>query len=244
MTKTRRARTTSNSVPAISGPRWAHWLGKFLARVVWNSNAAGTARVPIAGPAILVSNHTSVLDGPLLMGASPRPTHFLVKKEMFSGPIGWLLKQANQIPIDRNNGRTALHAALAVLKRGGVVGIFPEGVRGSGSVSQARAGAAWLAVQSNATIIPVAALGTRRTGESVGKIPTPRRKIAFVFGHSIKMPDVGRLNRRDQVRETTQAIQRELSAHVARSVIATGLHLPKDEPLATAAEVGEGSSRE
>lgn len=163
---------------------------------------------------------------------------------MFSGPIGWLLKQADQIPIDRNNGRTALHAALAVLKRGGVVGIFPEGVRGSGDVSQARAGAAWLAVQSKATIIPVAALGTRHTGESVGKIPTPRRKIAFVFGHPIKTPDVGSLNRRDQVREVTHAIQRELSAHVARSVVATGLKLPEDQPLAAATEAGEDSSRE
>lgn len=244
MTSPRTQSPSTSIAPATSGPRWARWVGKFLARIVWNSNTAGSTRVPTKGPVILVSNHTSVLDGPLLMGASPRPTHFLVKEEMFSGPIGWILKQAGQIPIDRNSGRTALQSALQVLKRGGVVGIFPEGVRGSGSVSQARAGAAWLAVQSNAAIIPVAALGTRRTGESVSKIPTPRRKVAFVFGHPIKTPDLGNLKRREQVRVTTRAIQRELSAHVARSVIATGLQLPEDQPLATATEAGEDSNRE
>ena len=47
--------------------------------------------MPADGPVLLAANHTGILDGPLLHGVAPRPSHVLVKEEMFWGPIGWLL---------------------------------------------------------------------------------------------------------------------------------------------------------
>ncbi|HLS03373.1 MAG TPA: lysophospholipid acyltransferase family protein [Actinomycetales bacterium] len=202
-----------------------------MARVIWDTNVAGRVRVPRRGPIVLVANHIGVLDGPLLLGVFPRPVHFLVKEEMFSGPIGWLLKKAGQISVDRSGGRAALAAGLGVLKRGGVVGVFPEGVRGTGTVAAARAGAAWLAVQGNATVIPVAILGTRRTGESVGHVPRVRRRFAMIIGHPIAMPAAVGTSKREAVALASVAVQNGLARHVARAVEATGYQLPQDEPV-------------
>uniref|UniRef100_UPI002027CC96 lysophospholipid acyltransferase family protein n=1 Tax=Actinotalea sp. C106 TaxID=2908644 RepID=UPI002027CC96 len=126
--------------PGPGGPRWSRWVGRFLARVVWSTTVVGADRVPRQGPVILAANHIGVIDGPLVHGCAPRGTHVLVKHEMFRGPVGAVLSAAGQIPVDRRNGRPALAAALAVLRRGGAVGIFPEGVRGRGDASSARAG--------------------------------------------------------------------------------------------------------
>lgn len=217
------------SAPSTFGPRWARWIGRFMARIIWDTNVAGKDRVPASGPVIIVANHIGVLDGPLLIGVTPRPAHFLIKSEMFRGPLGWILSKAGQISVDRSSGRAALQSALAVLKRGGVIGVFPEGVRGTGLVSQARAGAAWLAVQGDATVIPVAILGTRRTGESVNHVGVPRRKFAMVFGPALDLPDARGKSRREAVALTTEAIQEGLSEHVGRSVQATGIALPRDD---------------
>lgn len=232
------------AAPSEFGPRWARWIGRFLARIIWDTNVAGKNRMPTDGPVVLVANHIGVLDGPLLLGVSPRPVHFLVKEEMFWGPIGWVLKKAGQISVDRGSGLSALQAGLGVLKRGGVVGVFPEGVRGRGTVAQARAGAAWLAIQGKATVVPVAILGTRRTGESVGHVPRPRRKLAMIIGHPVEMPATEDRSRREAVALATVAIQNGLADLVSRAVTATRIALPEDEPLSQRAKLREDSRSE
>ncbi len=124
----------------------------------------GAERVPASGPVLLAANHLGVLDGPLMHAAAPRPSHLLVKEEMFRGILGFVLRTAGQLPVDRESGRSGLESARAVLKRGGVVGIFPEGNRGRGDAANVRAGVGWLAVHADAPVVPVALLGTRRTG--------------------------------------------------------------------------------
>src|SRR5690606_19743029 len=133
---------------------WSRHVGRFLAHVVWRTEVLDAHHVPASGPVVVAANHIALLDGPLVHGVVPRPSHILVKREMFRGPVGWVLHAAGQIPVDRSNGRPALAAALAVLRRGDVVGIFPEGMRGRGDASGSRAGVAWLAVNSGAPVVP------------------------------------------------------------------------------------------
>ncbi|MBE9928145.1 1-acyl-sn-glycerol-3-phosphate acyltransferase, partial [Cellulosimicrobium cellulans] len=107
---------TGDGVPSPAGPAWSRWVGRFLARVVWATEVVGAEHVPAHGPVVLAANHTGVVDGPLVLGVAPRPLHVLVKEEMFSGPVGWVLRAAGQIPVDRTGGRPALAAGLGVLR--------------------------------------------------------------------------------------------------------------------------------
>jgi 1-acyl-sn-glycerol-3-phosphate acyltransferase len=218
-------------LPSPLGPRWSRWLGRFLARVVWNTSVVGREHVPADGPVLLAANHTGVIDGPILMGVAPRPTHVLVKEEMFVGPLGWLLRSAGQIPVDRDGGRSALSTSLGVLRRGGVIGIFPEGNRGKGDATSARAGIAWLALNGHAPVVPVAVLGTRRTGESVNHVPWLRRRMVIEFGAPIVVERSAGETGREALLTANDAIRTALADLVTSASTRSGLSLPTDDPL-------------
>jgi len=219
----------STAGPSPRGPRWSRWIGRFLARVVWNTDVVGAGNVPSDGPVLLAANHTGIIDGPILHGVAPRPSHVLVKEEMFWGPVGTVLRAAGQIPVDREGGRTALTSALAVLKRGGLVGVFPEGNRGRGDATSARAGIAWLALNGHAPVVPVAVLGTRRTGESVNHVPGLRRRLAIEFGEPIVIERAPGTSGKAALVEANEAIRVALAELVDSAVARTGLALPADD---------------
>lgn len=141
-------------------------LVAFLARFLVTS--LGRVRVenvmddmPPQGPLIIVANHISIMDPPLvggwlapLLGRRPR---FLAKASLFVGPLGAFLRSQGVIPV-KAGGRdvAAYRAAKAVLADGGVVVIFPEGTRSlDGLLQEARPGVALLAARSGVPILPV-----------------------------------------------------------------------------------------
>lgn len=207
------------------GPKWSRRVGWVLARVVWNTKVIGAEHVPRTGRVLLASNHTGIIDGPLLHGAIPRSSHIIIKEEMFSGVIGFLMRWAGQIPVDRKNGRAALQTAVALLKEDRLVGVFPEGTRGRGDVKSTKAGIAWLAVRSGAPVVPVAVLNTRPVGKKRGYIPGPRAKLYVVYGEpfAATSPDAG--VGRAAVAEAMGVIQDRMSAHVRSAAERTGIEL-------------------
>ena len=217
-------------VPGRLGPGWGRWLGRFVARVIWDTRIIGADRVPRTGPVVIAANHVGFADGPLMIGTCPRGTHILVKVELFRSPIGFIFRASGQIPVDRRNGRPALVSALAVLRRGGVVGIFPEGNRGRGDASNTRAGTAWLAVRSGAPVVPVAMLGTRRTGESVHRIPGFRRRLLVEFGEPVTLDGLDGVPQRDAVGKAQEILRTALAEHVVAVAARTGFDLPTDGP--------------
>ncbi|MBB2921665.1 1-acyl-sn-glycerol-3-phosphate acyltransferase [Cellulomonas cellasea] len=225
-------RPAADAAAVAPGHARGQWVGRLLAHGVWDTRVTGTGNLPADGPVLLAANHLGVLDGPVLFGVTPRPVNLLVKHEMFRGPVGALLRWCRQIPVDRANGRPALTAALAVLTDGGVVGVFPEGNRGRGDVTSARAGIAWLAVNSGATVLPVAVLGTRRTGESVRHLPAPRRRLAVEFGAPLDLAAAPGASRREALAAAQEAIRTGLASHVTAAAARTGLTLPTDDPEA------------
>lgn len=224
------SRAAGPRVPSPAGPAWSRWLGRAFSHVLWATEVVGAQNVPRTGPVLLAANHTGLIDGPVLAGASPRPAHIMVKEEMFTGPVGLVLRAAGQIPVDRDGGRTALTLAQAVLRRGGVVGIFPEGNRGRGDAASARAGIAWLALNAPAPVVPVAVLGTRRTGESVGQVPRLRRRLVVEFGPPVVVERAPGTSGRAALVEANEAVRVALSDVVARAVARSGLELPTDDP--------------
>lgn len=227
--------------PGPVGAARGRRIGQVLFHSLYRCRILGSEHVAAAGPVVLASNHTGVLDGPLVFGLAPRPAHFLVKAELFHGPVGWVLDRCGQIPIDRSRAdRRALQQALAVLGRGGVVGVFPEGSRGLGDVAAVHAGVTWLALSSGAPVVPIACLGTRRPGAGVGRPPAPRQRVAVVFGEPVRLAAESGLPRREVHRQQTERLRRLLAAHVVESSRRTGIPLMSAGP-ATGPHLEEAS---
>lgn len=232
----RGARAADRVVPAEQAARRARPVGHLLTRVVWPTQVVGAHHVPATGPVILAANHTGVVDGPVVFGASPRPLVMMIKQSMFTGPVGAFLRWSGQIPVDSagDGGRSALAAAAAVLRRGGGVGIFPEGTRGRGDVADARGGVAWLALLTGAPVVPVAVLGTRRTGESTGHVPGLGRRLAVEMGEPVTFTRAPGVSGRQAQEDATAGVAAALAAVVTRAVARTGIALPEDTGRAPA----------
>lgn len=209
------------------GPVWSRRVGWFLDHVWWNTTVLGAENVPRTGPVIVASNHIGVVDGPVLHGAIPRASHIIVKQEFFDSKIGFLMDWAGQIPVDRSSGRAALVVARDLLQEGRLVGIFPEGARGTGDVQGVKAGVAWLAAQTGAPVVPAACLGTRPRGASVGHVPRPRARLWVVFGEPLVLPtDLPRGKAGTQ--EAIRLVSEHMARHVEAAVARTGVALPGD----------------
>lgn len=199
-------------------------IGIGLMYGLWKPRVLGAWRVPAAGPVILAVNHSHNIDGPMLMGTAPRPVHFLIKKEAFTGPLGPFLEGIGQLKVDRESAdRAAITEALGVLEHGGVLGIFPEGTRGEGDFASLRAGLAYFAVRSGAPIVPVAVLGSaERRSRLVRGLPPLRSRVDVVFGDAFEAGDGSGRRTRKALDEATVRIQQRLGAHLADAKRLTG----------------------
>jgi 1-acyl-sn-glycerol-3-phosphate acyltransferase len=205
-------------------------VGQVLFGLLYRVTVVGRGRVPTDGPVVFVANHAGFLDGPMLPALAPRPTCVLVKREMFKGPLGAFLTFIGHIPVTRNSAdRRALTAAVAILHAGGAVGIFPEGTRGRGDVAAVQQGAAWLAQQGHARVVPVAFLGTRATGASKGSLPRPRTRMVVEFGEPIELAPDPALTGRQRLAAASETVREALATHVRESERRHQVFLPEDD---------------
>ncbi|RZB20526.1 1-acyl-sn-glycerol-3-phosphate acyltransferase [Streptomyces sp. F001] len=213
-----------SEVPSARGAEVGRRIGVGLMYGLWKPRVLGAWRVPAAGPAILAVNHSHNIDGPMVMGVAPRPTHFLVKKEAFVGPLDPFLTRIGQLKVDRDTtDRTAITRALDVLSAGGVLGIFPEGTRGEGDFAALRAGLAYFAVRSGAPIVPVAVLGSsERQGRLIKGLPPLRHRVDVVFGEPFEAGDGSGRRTRTALDEATERIQKQLTEHLENARRLTG----------------------
>ncbi|MGW4198046.1 lysophospholipid acyltransferase family protein [Streptomyces sp. NPDC005004] len=191
---------------------------------LWRPRVLGAWKVPASGPVIFAVNHSHNIDGPMVMGVAPRPTHFLIKQEAFTGPLDPFLTGIGQLKVDRKSAdRTAIARALGVLESGGVLGIFPEGTRGEGDFASLRAGLAYFAVRSGAPIVPVAVLGSaEKPGRLVKALPPLRSRVDVVFGDPFEAGDGSGLRTRKALDQATERIQKRLTAHLENARRLTG----------------------
>ncbi|CAO5167275.1 1-acyl-sn-glycerol-3-phosphate acyltransferase [Frankia sp. AiPs1] len=154
-----------------------------LNRLVMRVTLEGVENVPHDEPLIFAGNHSSWLDGPLVVIEAPRTVRCLVKSEMYTRIVGRLLLISGQIPIDRGRAdRDALHTALDELSRGGAVGVFPEGTRGSGEMAAVQHGIAYLAVHGRCRVQPVACINTGAALPKGARWPRRSVQVRVVFG--------------------------------------------------------------
>jgi len=195
------------------------WVASIIMWVLGGARIEGIEHVPRSGPFLLVANHCSQLDPPLLGWATgyqiDRIVHFMAKEEMRHWPIiGWLADRSGVFFVRRGEGdRAAQRLALELLAAGKPVGVFPEGTRSrDGRMRAAKPGAALLAMRAGVPIIPVGIAGTHRLFTSGRRLPR-RSKATFRIGEAFTLVHQrsGRLDRA-ALAAGTERIMAEIAA--------------------------------
>lgn len=195
-------------------------LAVLVMRLLFGLHARGREHVPRTGPVLLVANHSSVLDPPLVAGMTPRPVSFLAKAELFDLPLfGWFIRRLGAKPLRREGGDPgALRTALRVLQAGRVLLVFPEGTRGEeGVLRSAKPGAGMLAVLSGATVVPVYVTGSGRAWPRGRRLPRPG-KVRVTFGTPLEFQESGARRK-----ESYETASRAMMAAIARLKVVGGV---------------------
>jgi 1-acyl-sn-glycerol-3-phosphate acyltransferase len=150
----------------------------------------GQENLPAVGGGIIASNHISYWDPPVVGSALPshRKIHFMAKAELFEIPIfGWIVARMETFPIRRGFAdRNAIKQALALLAKGELLGIFPEGTRSkTGKLGKILPGLPLLAIKAGVPIIPAALTGTNQVLSQGWKLP----RFVIIYGTPIYPQD-------------------------------------------------------
>ena len=175
-------------------------------RFFFRGRIFGIEHVPNDGGVVVVANHGSHLDPPILGHALGRPIAFMAKAELFSIPIiSSIIKACGAYPVSRGAGdREAIRMASGCLTNGWATGVFLDGTRqDNGRVNSPKSGAAFLAARTGSLLLPVAIINSHRAFSKGSKIPrfVP---IHLRIGQLIPPP---KTKKRKDIEETTKQIQ-------------------------------------
>jgi 1-acyl-sn-glycerol-3-phosphate acyltransferase len=160
---------------------WSYRLGWIFFRTLFSTylptRFLHAERVPAAGPVILVSNHASFLDPPLVGAGFNRMVNYLARDTLFKVPlVAGLLRRWQVVPVDRAGGGAGLKAILDRLLGGGIILLFPEGTRTrDGRLQAAKSGVGLTVIKSDAPVVPVRVFGTFRAYGRHLRWPRPGR---------------------------------------------------------------------
>ncbi|MEY3424409.1 MAG: hypothetical protein RLZZ285_1134 [Actinomycetota bacterium] len=191
---------------------------RFFFTRLWKFSLEGFEQIPTTGPAILCANHISFLDSVFLLTYSPRNMSVVGKSEyMDSFKTRWLFTKIGMIPLDRSGGENATAAMAsveAVLSRGELFGIFPEGTRSrDGRLYKGRTGAARLALKFGCPVFPVGITGTSEIMKPDTVMPKFGKHCKIVIGEPIDTQKyLSRVDSPEVLRELTDEIMVRIQA--------------------------------
>ena len=197
-------------------------LNRPLAFVIWvyirifhNFRCFGAEKVPSRGPVIVVANHGSFIDPGLIAWNVKRPLFYMGKAELFKNPVlAFLLRLVNTFPVKRNGAdRAAMNHSIKLLSEGKGLCVFPEGTRTlDGRMGTFKSGAAYLALVTGATIVPVALFGTYQAymkgTKRIHLVP-----FKSVFGDPIEVEKVDQHDI-DVIRTRSQELTAQVKAEI------------------------------
>ena len=198
---------------------WCSYRALFKLYFRWRVYNA--ERVPLEGPVILASNHASFLDPPLIGAGLRRSINFLARKNLFRFLVmGWVLRQWQVVPVDRDGGGAAgLRAILDRLLAGRAIVLFPEGTRTrDGRLQPARSGIGLTVIKSTAPVVPVRVFGTFEAYGRHLRFPRPYR-VAVKYGapmHFERLRTEARVCPKPRLKEIYQQVADEIMTAIAR----------------------------
>ncbi|WP_231562925.1 lysophospholipid acyltransferase family protein [Microbacterium mangrovi] len=203
----------------VSRPGAVYFVGRVVLRplfwLMYRPRIVGRGNVPEHGPVLLASNHLAALDTVIIPTSASRPVQFLIKASYFTraGMVGrfmrWFFTSIGGVPVHRATGRdarAALDAGSSILRAGSVFAVFPEGTRSrDGKLHAGHGGAAWMARDTGATIVPVGLIGTGTTKPLSHLLPgKPRLEVRF--GEPLDLSDLDGVPDGKARREITERI--------------------------------------
>lgn len=163
----------------------------------------GAKNVPQSGAVIVVSNHASYFDPPIVSNCVRRPVAYMAKEELFKVPVlAQAIKLYGAYPVSRGTAdRNAIRAALEFLENGWALGVFLEGTRTTdGRITDPKKGAALLAAKSQAPFLPVSLWGSEQILQPGSSLPRPV-PLTIRIGELIDPPSS---TNRDELERVTQ----------------------------------------
>jgi 1-acyl-sn-glycerol-3-phosphate acyltransferase len=200
-------------------------------RLLLRGRAAGTANVPREGALVVVANHGSHLDPPLLAHVLGRPVAFMAKQELFRVPLlGPIIRALGAYPVDRGAGdRAAIRTATERLRLGWAAGVFLDGTRQpDGRVNAPQPGAALLAARAGVPLLPVAIVNSHRVLGTGQRTPRPV-PVHIRIGTPIPPPPS---RRRSDLDAATRACQDQINRLLDEGLIPPGRLAPARERVA------------
>jgi 1-acyl-sn-glycerol-3-phosphate acyltransferase len=209
-------------------PDWVQDLMRLLmlplSMLLYRASAKDCGRMPGSGPAIIAPNHFSAMDHFFCGIYLRRRVRFMAKSQLFRGVLAGVLKHAGAFPVRRGKrDEQAIETALAILRAGGVIVIYPEGGRSRTRQigERARPGVGRLALESGAPVVPVAIDGSNRV-RGWSRLRFPRVRV--VYGSPLRYTPIFNCSREQQqavandVLAQVRALHKEISAQAAAAI--------------------------
>lgn len=187
---------------------------RLLFMLLFGIRAYGQQNVPERGGVLLLSNHQSFLDPPLVGVPISRQLGYLARRSLFRGALfGWVIRSLGAMPVRRGAAdRAAIRCAIERLLAGEALVMFPEGTRSrDGALQPIRGGFRLLVRKAGVPVVPVAVDGAYRAWPRGRFLPRPRR-IRVSYGRPIPAADLVELTDA----EAGERLTREISSLLSR----------------------------
>jgi len=187
-------------------------------RFLFRGQTIGISNLPKIGGVVVVSNHGSHLDPPILGHALGRPVAFMAKSELFKVPIlSFIISACGAYPVKRGAGdREAIRNASNRLSEGWATGVFLDGTRQeNGRVNDPKAGAALLSARTGSPILPVAIVNSHRAFPKGSLFPR-FVSIHLRVGELIQPP---KTKKREDLTLATKEIQISINSMLDKGLI-------------------------
>lgn len=196
--------------------RWFYHIARIAVRITLflftSCQLNGMKNIPEKGPLLIIANHLSLADPPLVSVSINRETVFMAKEELFKTRFtNYFIRSFGAFPVRRNRlDKTALKEAERALSSGKVLVMFPEATRSkNGGLQKAFPGAAMIALRNGAPIVPIALTGTEKIRGFSWMLH--RYRVKLTVGQPFHLPSANGKTSRQQIAECADLMMEHIA---------------------------------